>query len=139
MCSLGEKYAEAVSPALGLRHWYSMFFISCQLIGSFFMTALLIEAFCASYEKNHTTLFKTMRLKKWRSLILMLETCYCKEVASVDARSVDTPRACQAQSHHLPKQHTKQHAKLRAPFDSDTGVYSTPTHHPRNVGYIVVP
>ena len=53
MCFLGENYVEAVSPALALTHWYSMFFISCQLIGLFFITALLIEAFCASYEKNH--------------------------------------------------------------------------------------
>ena len=41
----GENYVEAVSTAYSQDLWNAIFFVSCSLIGLFFITSLFIEAF----------------------------------------------------------------------------------------------
>jgi hypothetical protein len=63
----GDNYVEAAtvgsylkcesehSPLqIGFRDslWYSLFFIFCTVMGLFFITSLMIEAFCGSYEED---------------------------------------------------------------------------------------
>ena len=48
----GENFIEATSEGIKQSLWYSAFFMSISLVGLFFITALLIEAFSESYYEN---------------------------------------------------------------------------------------
>ena len=68
----GDNYVEAASIGFRESIWYSLFFVLCTVIGLFFITSLLIEAFCGSYEDDQLCCFRLRKRNERRSLVAVM-------------------------------------------------------------------
>lgn len=68
----GDNYIEAASIGLRESIWYSVFFVACTVIGMFFITALLIESFCGSYEEDQQAVHQVRRRNERRSQVVVM-------------------------------------------------------------------
>lgn len=64
----GDNYVEAASIGFRDSLWYAFFFLVCSVIGMFFITSLLIDAFCGSYEDDQKSVFVLRKQNERRSL-----------------------------------------------------------------------
>jgi len=75
--STGENYVEAVGLALELpggTYVYFLYFLSCSLLGTFFISSLLIDMFQSNFlEKDDGEMTKMRRLR-WNSIVVTYET-----------------------------------------------------------------
>ena len=67
----GDNYVEA-SAGFRDSFWYAAFFIFCTVVGLFFITSLLIEAFCGSYEADQSCVHALRKQSERRSLVIVL-------------------------------------------------------------------
>ena len=60
---------QVVDPALEVHRTYSMLFMTCSLIGMFFITALLVQIFSDTYSQAASTTFSSARIMHWGAII----------------------------------------------------------------------
>ena len=63
----GDNYVEAATIGFRDSLWYSLFLIFCTVMGLFFITSLLIEAFCGSYEEDQRAVWVLRKRNERRS------------------------------------------------------------------------
>ena len=62
-----------MSTALKANLWNAVFFVCCSLLGLFFITALLIEAFSQSYYDNKKEQHMASSRREWYTLVMVME------------------------------------------------------------------
>ena len=60
---------QVVDPALEVHGAFALLFITCSLIGMFFITALLIQIFTQTYSQAASTTFTLARIHHWSALV----------------------------------------------------------------------
>jgi len=66
---IGGNFVEVVDPALEVHRTYSMLFMTCSLIGMFFITALLVQIFSDTYSQAASITFSSARIMHWGAII----------------------------------------------------------------------
>ena len=60
---------QVVDPALEVHGAFALLFITCSLIGMFFITALIIQIFTQTYSQAASTTFTLARIHHWSALV----------------------------------------------------------------------
>ena len=68
----GDNFVEASTIGFRDSVWYALFFVFSSVMGMFFITSLLIEAFCGSYEENQNDVFVLRKRNERRSLCAVM-------------------------------------------------------------------
>ena len=59
-----DNYTSTAGLANDLGTFHMLFFVLCTVAGAFFITALLIDVFCGSYDEDHADTLKSQR-REW--------------------------------------------------------------------------